>query len=79
VAPLGHDFKGKVTVEATCNSTGSMLNTCKVCGYEEREEIDIDSNAHNWITAIIQVWSDEALSMVDVERIFCEICNMDKP
>ena len=47
-----HDWnEWVVTLEPTCQTTGSRYRTCKVCNYKTTEKIAIDSNAHRFETS----------------------------
>ncbi len=79
VPMLPHTYETKVKAEGDCRSPKITQDICTVCGHEEPSVWDYEAHAndHVWISGTIQVWSDEAFAMVDVERTCCEVCGAE--
>ena len=44
-----HNYVATITTYPTCSKTGEKTLTCSDCGDTKTEEIEIDTNGHNWV------------------------------
>lgn len=70
-APLGHDMISTVIQEPSCVSKGKKYNSCRRCGYNTTEDIEVVAHTREKISAVPATCTAAGSE----EGVRCSVCN----